>query len=130
MAKSDQKAAAAAEIAAPQKKTDEELLAEMEAEEAANAKAKRLEAERVAAEEAAKVEPAPPYARMTPLLFPEPEIRAARPPGILVMLDGFTDERHLLHMRFAEMVPLLSTAAAKSEGELRFFLEWLSTILH
>ena len=112
MAKSDQKAAAAAEIAAPQKKTDEELLAEMEA------------------EEAAKVAPAPPYARVTPVLFPEPEIRAARPPGILAMLDGFTDERHLLHMRFAEMVPLLSTAAAKSEGELRFFLEWLSTILH
>ena len=112
MAKSDQKAAAAAEIAAPQKKTDDELLAEMEA------------------EEAAKVAPAPPYARMTPLLLPEPEIRAARPPGILAMLDGFTDERHLLHMRFAEMVPLLPAAAAKSTGELRAFLDWLAAVLN
>ena len=125
-------------------KTDEELLAEMEAEEAAKAEAARLEAEakakadeearieaeRLAAEQAAKPANAAPVdaAPAAEPLAPESQITPDKI-NLLQLLEGYTDERHAIHVRLYEMLPFLDGAIEKSDGLLKHILMSLSDIL-
>lgn len=116
-------------MAKAKEKTDDELLAEMEAEEAAaKAAAAKAEAEKAAAEKA-ESEPVPdpePVDYDEPATF-DPERPEWR--GVIAELDGKPDELHSLQVRFSEMRPVLAGAIAKAEGELKRFLQSLAEYL-
>ena len=82
--------------------TEEELMAELEAEELR----KEADAENVS-RDAEKL--AVPESLENPFVYEdEPERKAWA--GALVELDGFTDERHAIHQRLAEIKPFLKVA--------------------
>jgi K+-transporting ATPase c subunit len=149
-------ATVAVDPAPVEQKTDEELLAEKQAEEAAakavegveadrlaaevEAEAKikadeearieadRIEVERLATEEAAKTREDEDVTQ-TSIETRELSVNDEDKINLLQMLEGFTDERHSIHVRLYEMIPFLDGAIAKSDGLLKHILTSLSDVL-